>query len=436
MGNGTHETSGSTAGPWPVRRVLYVLHPVAIGGMETLCVDVSAELIERDIQVCAVLPEPRTFDPLAERFAAAGASVRRIDTTPRYGRTGQIRRLMRFARLLREWRPDVIHLHTGGAAGGLAVVMVARAQSDATVVITEHDAPDKHPPRYHRLGRPILDRQLHALVSVSRRNAMLRRRRLGVGTARYATILNGVPLHTPSPVERAANRERIRGQLDLAPGTLVVGSLVRLASTKGLDDLLRAFAILRGQASVDLVVVGEGPLRPELERLARQLGVHGAVHLPGFFSDATPFLDAFDVFVLAVPSGSMSIALLEAMARGLPSVITFCGPEEAIIPERTGLCAPPNDPEGLAHALARLVGDAELRAWLGINAATHVRRHFSIGRVADDLLELYSESRRGRVPARLRADAPPNAYPGCRSCAHEADHGRPCPPAPARRSSP
>jgi glycosyltransferase involved in cell wall biosynthesis len=111
----------------------------------------------------------------------------------------------------------------------------------------------------------------------------------------------------------------------------------------------------------------------------------------------------------------MSIALLEAMARGLPPVITFCGPEEAVIPEETGLCAPPNNPAGLAAALTRLVAEPVLRSRLAASAAEHASRHFSIGRVTDDYLELYRAIEAGQVPPRMRADAPPNARPGAPS---------------------
>jgi hypothetical protein len=90
-------------------------------------------------------------------------------------------------------------------------------------------------------------------------------------------------------------------------------------------------------------------------------------------------------------------------------VITFCGPEEAVVPEKTGLCAPPNDPARLAVSLLRLASEPQLRSALGAAAAAHVRRFYSIQRVADDWLEIYRTCRTG-VPQRLWPDSPP--YPG------------------------
>jgi len=109
-----------------------------------------------------------------------------------------------------------------------------------------------------------------------------------------------------------------------------------------------------------------------LEALVDSLRVADVVHFAGNQRQPGRFLDAFDVFVLAVPEGSMSIALLEAMARGVASLITFCGPEEAIRPDETGVCGPPNDPVGLAAALAPIVQGSKTAgtAWPGGRNAT------------------------------------------------------------------
>jgi glycosyltransferase involved in cell wall biosynthesis len=253
-----------------------------------------------------------------------------------------------------------------------------------------------------------MDRLTHSLVAVSRRNAALRTRRLGP-RPHLAAVLNGVPVTDVPRSEREANRHTVRNTLGIALDAVVIGSVVRLSIGKGLHDLIEAYAQVRAQRPCELLLVGDGPLRSELEQLAASLGIAGHVHFAGHQRVPVAFLDAMDVFVLAVPAGSMSIALLEAMERWLPPVITFCGPEEAVIAEETGLCAPPNDPQGLAQVLLRITADEGLRARLGRAAGEHVRRHFSVRRVADDLLDVYSSGRGGRPPERLRADGPANA---------------------------
>ena len=274
---------------------------------------------------------------------------------------------------------DAIRLHAPGATGGLAVAVVTRTVCrDAAFVVTEHDVPNEKWDRWDLLTRSTMDRFADVVIAVSRRNAHLRSERLRAQPRHYAAILNGVPLATSTPAERARNRHQVRAQLDLRDDAVVLGSLVRLDEGKGLRNLLPAFADVVREYPCELLLVGDGPLRAELEALAVALGITSRVHFAGHQAQPGPFLDAMDGFVLAVPAGSMSIALLEAMSHGLPAAITFCGPEEAIIPDETGLCAPPNDPAGLGQVLLRLARTPTLRATLGPAGEQHVRRHFSV----------------------------------------------------------
>jgi glycosyltransferase involved in cell wall biosynthesis len=289
-------------------------------------------------------------------------------------------------------------------------MFVARLLTSRATVITEHDVPTETPGLYQRVLRAAMDRSADAIIAVSRRNAGLRRERIPSPELKLAAVLNGAPTaDVPAANVRQDNRRRLRGQLNIDPDALVIGSLVRLAEGKGLNDLIRAFAMVCRDHASTLLLVGDGPLRSNLESLARDLGVSAHVRFAGHQVKATQFLDAMDVFVLAVPAGSMSMALLEAMARGLPSVITYCGPEEPVIDGETGLCAPPSDPDGLARILARISNEPELRMRLGRAAENHVMRHFSVERVADDLLELYEVCRSGNVPDRLRASRQPES---------------------------
>jgi glycosyltransferase involved in cell wall biosynthesis len=212
-----------------------------------------------------------------------------------------------------------------------------------------------------------------------------------------AVILNGVP----EPASKLADCERgaVRERWGFGPETVVFGSLVRLTEGKGLDTLLEAFAMLVSRAPrARLFLVGDGPLRNQLERRVDDLGITGSVVFAGFHSEPAPLVQAMDAFVLAVPQGSMSIALLEAMAFGVPPVITFGGPEEAVIDGECGFTAAPNNPGDLARKMCQLAADTELRRRLGVAAAERVAREFSARRVADDYQSIYSIS---KAPARL-----------------------------------
>jgi len=393
---------------------MFVLQTTAVGGMESHCVDLAGELARRSITVRAVVPSDDGFNALADRFRSANVQVDRIDTDGRNGRRSQVAQLFRLAIHMRTFAPDVVHLQTGGATGGTAVVALARL-AGAAAVVTEHDVPIERPTQQARASRSLLDRWVNVLIAVSRRNAALRAARIRPSADRFAVVLNGVPIPEIGPEERRENRQTVRLEHGIPSDRVVLGSLVRLAEGKGLPELIRAFALVHASAGrCELLLVGDGPLRGELTELTKSLGVADMVHFAGNQRHPGKYLDAFDVFVLAVPEGSMSIALLEAMARGLPSLITFCGPEEAIRPDETGVCGPPNDPAGLAAALAPMIEDANLRERLGRAAASHVRLHYSVSRVADDILDLYASARRGVTPPGLRADASVDPRPGNR----------------------
>lgn len=393
-----------------VRTVLLVLQSTAVGGMETHVIDLAAEFAGRGIAVTVALPPGAAFEPLAARAEVAGAAVWRVTTDARRGRRAQIQAFGALVRRMRTLAPDVVHLHTGGATGGAAVLLAAKLAGVPARVITEHDVPAEHPGRWQRTTRAGLDHLATGVVAVSRRNAGIRQARLPVRARNFAAVLNGVPVPHWDSDARAADRTGVRREFAIPADAVVAGSLVRLAEGKGLDTLLHAFALAEAPDG-HLLLVGDGPLRAQLETLAVELGVAARVHFAGEQRSPGRYLAAMDIFALAVPAGSMSIALLEAMARGLPPVITFCGPEEAVIPGETGLGARPDDPEDLAAALSALAADAGLRADLGTAAREHVMRHFSTARVADDLLAVYL-ARPGELPARLRAAAPPDPRPG------------------------
>jgi len=146
-----------------------------------------------------------------------------------------------------------------------------------------------------------------------------------------------------------------------APALPVLFGMGRLHAAKGFDLLLQASAKLRAEGVEHRVlIVGEGPDRDLLERRIRDLGLSDVVELPGFVGQPQPLLAAADVFVL--PSrheGNGSLVLLEALAQGKPIIAADCetGPRELLKDGELGDLVPPEDPDALAAALARHLGD-------------------------------------------------------------------------------
>jgi glycosyltransferase involved in cell wall biosynthesis len=175
--------------------------------------------------------------------------------------------------------------------------------------------------------------------------------------------------------------------LDLPPRASFVG---RLAPEKGLHALVEAWPlVLRDHPTAQLTLVGEGPERPALEAKIRSLGLEPFVTLPGASPDPTIPLRQSSLFVLPSREEGMSIALLEAMALGIPCLASRIPGNQAILTEGVhGRLAPPDDPRALAHAILETLRDPDAPRQ-ALEARRLVVERYSIAAVARRHLELF-----------------------------------------------
>jgi glycosyltransferase involved in cell wall biosynthesis len=174
---------------------------------------------------------------------------------------------------------------------------------------------------------------------------------------------------------------------------IVVGSLSTLIDQKGVDTLLKAAAMLKSyDKEFNLLIVGEGPLRKELEQLAKDLGVEHMIHFVGWVKDASStVLPLFDIFVQSSLWEAMSVVILEAMAASKPIVATRVGENEVVIVnEETGLLVPAGDESSLAQAIKRLLDDEDLRNRLRHAARRRYETEFTGRAMAKRYERLYA----------------------------------------------
>ena len=234
-----------------------------------------------------------------------------------------------------------------------------------------------------RFGRRIGARckQADAVVSISR-GVTQELHDAGYTPSKIHEIPNGVPV-PDLPWQRRADWRS-------APRAIFVG---RLAAEKGLDVLLGAWPSVRaGFPGARLTLVGEGPERLALEALASQLGLTDCVALPGSSADPTDLLRAADLFVLPSREEGMSVALLEAMALGVPLVATAIPGNRRLVQDfQHGRLVPPDDPSALARAVLDQWTDFDRAFQMTRAARRRVEREFSIGAVARKHMELFRE---------------------------------------------
>lgn len=290
---------------------------------------------------------------------------------------GDLRSLVRLIRLV--GRADVIHGHSSKAGFLVRTAAMLRGRT-GRCVFTPHGwsfwVAGGLVGRCFVLLERLAARWCRLVIAVSEaeRDAGLRE-----GVARpsqYRVILNGVDLARfgaePSPEA---------GQI------LFIG---RLARPKRPDLVLRAFRVVRAQLpEAGLQLVGDGPQRSELEALARQLGVENARFL-GTRDDIPDLLCRVSCLVLASDWEGCPLAVLEAMAAGVPVVATRVGGVEELVEDgRTGSLVDAGDEQGLAAAIVALLSDPARAATLGANGRERARARFSRERMAAEVLSVY-----------------------------------------------
>ena len=219
---------------------------------------------------------------------------------------------------------------------------------------------------------------LHAcsgIVTVSEESKRRMRASQLVPSQRIAVIPNGVQARHIGSADRVAARHA----LGVDDAALLVGGVGRLVAGKQFDLLLRAVTSLQRLAGPPIVVVlvGDGPERPRLQRLARELGVR--LLLPGFLDDPQPTLAGCDIAVLPSRAEGLPLVVLESMALGVATIATKVGGVPELIQDgESGLLVPVGETAALASALQRLRTDPEARRRLGEAAAGRVRQHFDV----------------------------------------------------------
>jgi glycosyltransferase involved in cell wall biosynthesis len=276
--------------------------------------------------------------------------------------------IVELTRLYRRLRPDIVHLNSS-KAGVLGRIAAIPARVPIRI-FTAHGWAYKAATGVDSRLYLFADRAVESLtsmvicVSENERRAGLA---AGVCTAERSTVIRNAVDVGAAP--RRAHR-------DDQPVQIV--SVGRLAAPKDFSTLLAAMARLpEGRAR--LRVLGDGPLRSELEAQKCALGIDNAVEFMGEVPAVRPYLDEADVFVLASLSEGMPVSILEAMAAGLPVVASAVdGLEEVVVDGKTGFLTPPSDAAALAARLRRLIEDPSLRSALGRAGRKRAEEHFSL----------------------------------------------------------
>lgn len=355
-----------------------------IGGAERLIADLAAVRVPGlELAVCT-LEEP---GELGEILARIGVPCHSLGLRHAYDVPRTMGRLVRIARAL---KADILHGHL--VHGAFAATLAGQLMRIPASVITRHYA--MHTRWYGSRTDRILERSANALasrifaISEAVRSVLIDE---GVQPSRVEVIPNGIDV---ARVRQAASKP----ELGLRRGRPILGTVGSLHSRKGHRHLLHSVAELRAVGvDLDLVLVGDGPEATTLQELGESLGIAERVRFLGHLTDPYPAMGAFDIYVQPSIEEGFGIAVLEAMALGLPIVATRAGGLPEIVEDGvTGFLVAPGDAGALSAAIGRLLDNAPARDAAGIRGKGVVEARFDAKAVANSYATAYARLLGGR----------------------------------------
>lgn len=322
-------------------------------------------------------------DALAEPLRDRGVEVVRFTAR---GGPGMLARVPRIASFLRRWRADLLHCHLplAGVVGRLAGKLAG-----VPVVYTEHNLMERYHPWTRRAN--LWTWRLQArVVAVSAEVAASIDRHAGARVP-VRVVRNGVPVEDLRRAPEAG--AEVRRRLGIPQDAPLVGQVAIFRRQKRLDLWLEtAREILRARPETRFVLVGDGPLRPEVEARAGALGLADAVSFAGLQDDVRPFLSAMDLLLVTSEFEGLPLVLLEAMALELPVVATAVGGIPEVVRDgETGRLVPFGRPAEAAAATLEVLADPAVRHAMGRAARRRVAEEFDTRRMMEQLETLYRE---------------------------------------------
>ena len=372
----------------PRIHVMHLLPSLNVGGMENGVVNVTNRIDRRrfKISICCI----NELGPMACRISEGAATLLCVGQGPGLA-PGLFKALFR---ILRKHDVDIVHTHNhytsvygvpAGRAAGIRIIYGLHGFG-RDLRATK--------PRKRRIDA-VLCHLSHHVSCVAKQLEDMVCSDFRIPRGKVTTVINGVDWQRfacPPP-----GRERLRSELGVRDGDLLIGSVGRLSYEKNYGLLLKTAAALAARFPVKVLLVGDGPEAGRLRSQAASLGLENRVIMPGERADVPGLMSTMDVFVLPSLIEGLPNTVLEAMCAGLPIVATSVGGTPDVVAHgMSGFLVPSNDGAALGVALESLFQDEELRRTMGSCGRSLAQTRFSMERMVSEYEALY-ESVFGRT---------------------------------------
>ena len=364
-------------------RVMFLSTSMGMGGADKQLLSAAQLMHAQGHAVCIVsLTElgPMGLEARSQGIRTESLDMRRGVPDPRG--------LIRLIRLVRAWKPDVLHSHMVHAnLMARAVRLFARVP---VIVSTIHNIYEGGPlwMAAYRVSNGLVDHM--TIISEAAADRFVKE---GIVPRDLLTCVpNGVDTERFRQVA-PGTREALRSSIGV-DDRFVWLAVGRFEIAKDYPNMLHAFAqVCQRDSNAVLLLVGHGSLQQETESLAQSLGLGDRIRFLGVRSDVPEVMAAADGYVMSSAWEGMPIALLEAGAAGLPIVATRVGGNHEVVRDgESGFLVPPRDAAALGQAMLRLMEQApERRRDMGERGREHVRVHYGLGRVVERWQDLYRQ---------------------------------------------
>lgn len=383
----------SKQSPLPTVLSLFGLTPLRIGGTERYCLELSRALRNCGWQsILAFEGQPHAV--VREYLAQPGVTIEDVPSLT----AGGLRTLVRVRNLMRQYRPQVVHLHYTGFVTPFP--WLARICGASKVYLTSHTSyPESHQPMQMAVLKRAIYRVVNAPISGVICPSDFGRGCLvatGILDPRcYQVIYNAT--HVPDLTNSAALARRFRLRYRIPDDRVLVVQVGQLTREKGVYDLLAAFHLaFQQRPNLHLALVGDGPDRKNIEHTIAELGLSERVTLTGLLADPEEagVFSACDIACLVSRWQELfGFVLIEAMARAKPIVATRVGGiSEIVTSGETGLLAARGDVATIAAHLVSLSESENQRRKLGEAARARVQSHFEVVKMVGEVLDYYGIS--------------------------------------------
>jgi glycosyltransferase involved in cell wall biosynthesis len=379
-------------------RVLQLVENLGVGGAERLVLMLAMNSDPKRFEVipCAI----QESGPLADELKAAGIPHRTLGMSRHSVLTGplfiaDLRRILAvLADTLRDLSIDIVHAHLTEST--LLGIVAARQAGIPRVCTTVHNIifsseRSRLSPREWLLRIAInqMFSRADRVIAVSDGVSKALRQNTKIPPERILTIPNGVEAHG---FRSRGDRDDLRQKLEIPADKLLAVTVGRLTKQKGYPYLLEGLALIPPKKRPLALIIGDGPDRNDLESKTKAMGLKQNIRFLGIRRDVSALLATADIFVLPSLWEGLPLVLIEAMAAGLPAVVTAVGGNPEVVKDNiSGILIPPRDAQALARAVCSLLNDPSKRHRFGRAARERFESRFSMQRFIEAHERLYED---------------------------------------------